>query len=114
MGGHEPSCKERKLPELEFPEDLNQASSMAGVTAWPAGLAGARTGSRRGRLGDGGVTAQNSPAATCPGDPHDCGSSPKPDLVSAGVLFLHSPSLSSPGQAPEEGLLLPPSFQALL
>lgn len=38
MGGHEPSCRGRKLPELEFPEDLSQASSTAGVTAWPAGL----------------------------------------------------------------------------
>ena len=38
MGGHEPSRRERKLPELEFPEDLSQASSTAGVTAWPAGL----------------------------------------------------------------------------
>lgn len=38
MGGHEPSCRERKLPELKFPEGLNQASSVAGIMSWPPGL----------------------------------------------------------------------------
>lgn len=38
MGGHKPSCRERKLPELQFPEDLNQASSVAGIMSWPPGL----------------------------------------------------------------------------
>lgn len=101
MGGHEPLCRERKLPELEFPEGLNQASSMAGIVSWPPRpgrcqdrLQERQSGDRWGHCSE--LTHHRVPQA-----PSQLWLQPQTRLGIGRHLAPSPPSLSSPGQAPE-------------